>query len=182
MYGLVNKAIHDMVVGQFGEGTWERIREQAGVEDEMFVAMEPYDDTVTYRLVRAASEQLGEPADALLEAFGEFWTRFTAREGFGDLLQATGSNITEFLMNLDNLHSRVGLMCPHLQPPSFRCTDVTPDALTLHYYSDRAGLAPMVKGLLTGLSRNFDTPLAVEHTRRRDEGADHDEFRVRFGA
>jgi hypothetical protein len=182
MYGLVNKAIQDMVVGKFGEAAWNRIRQAAGVEDEVFVAMEPYDDAVTYRLVRAASEQLGAPADSLLEAFGEFWTRYTAREGFGDLLQATGSNITEFLMNLDNMHARIGLMCPHLRPPSFRCSDVTPGSLTLHYYSEREGLAPMVKGLLAGLGKNFDVGVSVEHTRQRGEGIDHDEFQVRFDA
>ncbi len=70
MYGLVNKAIHDMVVGNFGEAAWNRIRQRAGIEDEVFVAMEPYDDALTYRLVRAASEQLGAPADDRLEAFG----------------------------------------------------------------------------------------------------------------
>jgi hypothetical protein len=180
MYGLVNKAIHDMVVSSFDEATWNRIRAGAGVDDETFLSMESYPDDVTYRLVRSASELLGTPADGLLEAFGEFWTRFTAEEGYGDLMTATGGTVAEFLGNLDNLHSRVGLVCPHLRPPSFSCTDVTPDSLTLHYYTDRDGLAPMVIGLLKGVGARLGASIAVERTRRREDGAGHDEFHVRF--
>ena len=88
--------------------------------------------------------------------------------------------MAEFLANLDNLHSRVGLVCPHLRPPSFSCTDVTEDSLTLHYFTDRDGLAPMVIGLLKGVGARLGTTIAVERSRRREDGADHDEFHVCF--
>ncbi|MBK8003421.1 MAG: hypothetical protein IPK12_05590 [Gemmatimonadetes bacterium] len=35
MYGMVNKAMEEMVVARYGEATWERIREVAGVEVEV---------------------------------------------------------------------------------------------------------------------------------------------------
>ena len=87
MYGLVNKAVHDMVVQQFGEETWEAIRTRAGVTVESFVSMEPYPDDITDRLVGAASETLGIDPHAILRAFGEYWTRYTAQEGYGELLK-----------------------------------------------------------------------------------------------
>ena len=32
MYGMVNKAVEDMVCRNYGAPTWERIKAQAGVE------------------------------------------------------------------------------------------------------------------------------------------------------
>jgi hypothetical protein len=34
MYGLVNKAVHNLIVTKFGEVTWTTIKQQAGVEDD----------------------------------------------------------------------------------------------------------------------------------------------------
>ena len=31
MYGMVNMAIEQMVVGKFGEDTWKKIKDKAGV-------------------------------------------------------------------------------------------------------------------------------------------------------
>ena len=32
MYGLVNRAVEDLVCTNFGEETWEKIKEKAGVD------------------------------------------------------------------------------------------------------------------------------------------------------
>lgn len=39
MYGLVDRAIENMIRSQQGDDTWERIRGRAGVEVEMFVTL-----------------------------------------------------------------------------------------------------------------------------------------------
>ena len=52
--------------------------------------------------------------------------------------------------------------------------------MLLHYYSSRAGLAPMVIGLLSGLGQMFNTEIDVRQTMSRDQGADHDVFSVKF--
>lgn len=180
MYGLVNKAIEGLVCSQFGEPVWEQIKAQAGVDEEGFISHDPYPDKITYALVAAASQVLNTPANQLLEAFGEYWVTYTAREGYGGMLDAAGSTLPEFLLNLNNLHARVRLQSPELRPPGFQCTDLAPGSLTLHYRTERAGLAPMVIGILRGLGKRFHTDVTVQHTRvwGRD-GADHDEFLVR---
>lgn len=182
MYGMVNRAIQDLVTERFGAPTWDAIKTRAGVTLEAFVPMEGYEDGVTYGLVAAASEETGIPAHDLLAAFGEYWILYTARQGYGDLLRLGGNSFSEFLSNLHNLHSHVALGFPHLQPPSFWLSDRTETGARLHYQSSRPGLAPMVVGLLAGLGRMFDTPVTVEHAVRREDGADHDEFLVHFGA
>jgi hypothetical protein len=180
MYGLVNKAIEQHVCTQFGSDAWAAIKRRAGIEDVTFLSMHSYPDDVTYRLVGAASAELNLPADVILRSFGTYWTMYTATEGYGELLKLTGGTLFEFLYNLDNMHARVGLSYPALQPPSFQCTDVTPTSLRLHYYSDRVGLAPMVVGLLEGLSKRFDSPITIDIVAHRDNGDDHEIFEIRL--
>lgn len=180
MYGLVNKAIHDMVCVNFGEETWEKIREKAEVEVGSFLCMDTYPDDITHRLVKAASVVLGMSPQKIMQAFGEYWVQYTAQEGYGEMMEMSGSTLPEFLQNLDNLHARVGLSFPQLQPPSFDCTEMEEESLNLHYYSDRQGLSPMIVGLVKGLGSRFDTEVEVTQTQSREEGAEHDEFLIKY--
>lgn len=180
MYGLVNKAIEDLAISAGGEETWRRIKEEADVDVVAFVSMDAYDDDLTYRLVGAASRVLGMPAEEILKSFGRHWVLYTAREGYGPLLERAGSSLGEFLANLDALHTRVGLTMPALRPPSFQ-VDVVDDATFLvRYYSERGGLSPMVVGLLEGVGKRFGHEVVVTHSAHRSEVLDHDEFLLRI--
>jgi hypothetical protein len=172
MYGLVNKAVVDLIGSKFGEETWNKIKRKADVDIDVFVSMDGYPDDITYRLVGAASEVLGITAEQVLETFGEYWVLYTASEGYGPLLNASGSSLREFLMNLDALHARVALQMPDLRPPRFRLVDIDDKTLLLEYHSTRVGLAPMVIGLLRGLGIRFNTEMKVTHVRKPQ----HDEF------
>jgi len=180
MYGLVNRAVEELVCTQFGEATWEAIRSEAGIDIEVFVSMEQYSDDVTYKLVNAASKILGISAEMVLITFGEYWTLYTAREGYGELLKMSGNTLPDFLRNLDNMHARVGLLYPELQPPSFECTEVNDRGMVLHYRSHRQGMAPLVVGLLQGLSKMFAVNLAIDHVQKRSIDCDHDVFQLTY--
>jgi hypothetical protein len=178
MYGLVNKAVEDLVKTNFGEDTWLKIKEEAQVKQASFVGMESYPDGITYSLVGAASKVLGASAGQILEAFGEYWVLYTAKEGYGDMLDMAGDNLRDFLHNLDALHVRVGTLMPQLQPPAFDCEDLDEHSLRLHYHTERAGLAPMVLGLVKGLGKRFNTECTVVQEASKADGADHDVFLV----
>lgn len=180
MYGLVNRGMEELICTRFGEKTWEAIKTEAGVDEDVFISMDPYPDEVTYQLVTAASRVLELSAETLLMTFGEYWTLYTAKEGYGELLKMSGSTLPEFLQNLDTMHARVGLLYPELRPPSFRCTEISDDGMLLHYHSERVGMAPLVLGLLRGLSKMFDTELTVTHVQRCPEQGDHDIFRLDY--
>lgn len=180
MYGLVNKAIRDMVCSQCGEETWQRIRSRAEVVEDRFLSMESYPDDLTHRLVLAASQELGLPPTQIMEKFGEYWVHYTGQEGYGEMMALAGDTLPEFLGNLDELHARVGVSFPQLQPPQFDCEAADEQELTLHYHSRRQGLAPMVIGLVQGLGDRFDTEVDVTQTAHRESGADHDIFRIRY--
>lgn len=178
MYGMVNKAVEDMVCRNFGALTWKLIKRQAGIDIEVFLSNEPYPDEVTYRLVAAASEILRTPAADILEAFGRHWVLHTAQEGYGALLRAAGKSLPEFLLNLPNFHGRVAMIFPELRPPRFECSEVTACSLKLHYFTHRQGLESFVVGLVHGLGKMYKTPVTVDLATARSRGADHDIFDV----
>jgi len=176
MYGMVSKAVADLVCSGFGEDKWEAIKAKAEVDVDFFISNESYSDDITYKLVGAASEVLGLPAEKILEVFGEHWVLKTATDGYGDLMDAGGTTLPEFLENLPNFHTRIVMMMPKLEPPRFEVSDRTDNSLRLHYHTHRAGLAPFVTGLLQGLAKRFETTVSIAHDKVKDDGAEHDEF------
>jgi hypothetical protein len=178
MFGLVNKGIEEMVCSQFGEDTWEQIKEQADVDVVTFISMDAYPDAITYRLVDAASAVLNISTTDVLEAFGQYWVLFTAAEGYEDLMAITGDNLPEFLQNLDNLHGRVGLSFPSLQMPIFQCSELQAESLNLYYYSERPGLTPLVIGILKGLGQRFDTEVDIRHVSGKSNGEDYEQLEI----
>ena len=180
MYGMVNRAIEEMVCLHHGDGMWEQIKATAGVGVDVFISNDAYPDEITYKLVESASTLLNVPAEEILIGFGEHWILHTAQEGYGGLIGAAGRRLPEFLGNLPDFHSRVSMIFPQLQPPRFQCSDITEDSLTLHYYSHRPGLAPFVVGLLRGLGEMFKTPVTVSQVAAKAEGVNHDVFNVNW--
>jgi hypothetical protein len=182
MYGLVNKAIEDLVISNFGEEKWELIRSKAGVEVDVFISNQGYPDELTYDLVSAASEILGLPAEQILIAFGEHWVTQTAAKSYGPMMKSGGASLKDFLVNLPNFHTRVAMIYPNLEPPRFQCTDVTDNGLSLHYHSHRPGLTAFVSGLIQGLGKLYATPCCSTVVERKSQGADHDVFAVTWEA
>jgi len=178
MYGLVNKAIEELVVTHFGEDQWELIKKKASVDVEVFVSNEAYPDEMTYDLVSAASEVLGKSASAILVAFGEHWVLKTASESYGPMLRAGGTSLKDFLINLPNFHTRVQMIYPKLQPPRFECSDISANSMHLHYFTHRSGLTDFVVGLVQGLGKLYSTTATAKVIAAKAEGAAHDVFEV----
>ena len=65
MYGMVNQAVKGFVEENHGQEMWKNIHTKAGAP-ESFAAMSPYEDSITYNLVGAASELLNVPAEIIL--------------------------------------------------------------------------------------------------------------------
>ena len=116
MYGLVNKAVEDLVISGFGEETWEVVKVKAGVEEEVFISNQTYPDEVTFNLVAAASEVLDLPVSEILISFGEHWVLKTAVESYGPMMEQPVHR-AEF-RHLPHFHTRA----PHLpSASSFEC-------------------------------------------------------------
>jgi hypothetical protein len=180
MYGIVNKAIEDLVIAFFGEEKWEAIKERIGVDIDFFISSEPYDDEVTFKLAVATSEEMNMSIGDVLVAFGEWWVVKTTSEKYPGLMDFGGNNLRDFLVNLPNFHNRVMLIYPKLTAPEFKVSDITENGLCLHYFSKREGLQEFVRGLIQGLGKMFNTPLTLELIQTREQGSDHETFKINW--
>lgn len=178
MYGIVNKAIEDLVMHNFGPEKWEAVKKRSGVDVGFFISHEPYDDAITYTLATAVAEEMAMPVEQVLESFGEWWVLKTGQEKYGGLMKAGGNSLKEFLLNLPLFHNRIMLIYPKLTPPEFKVRDVTDKSVDVHYFSRRHGLQQFVHGLLNGLGKLYETPVVITLLQSRNSGSDHEVFRV----
>lgn len=178
MYGLVNRAVQELVIKFSDQSTWELVKQAAGVDVPKFLSMEPYPDEMTYALAGAACAKLEMPLDQFLMALGRHWILFMANEGYRALLDSAGTDLCGFLGHLDVMHGHLALSLPELNLPTVTLEESDREnTVLLHYYSDRSGLAPMVIGLLEGLSERFHEPCQILHLGA--EG-DHEVFELQF--
>lgn len=178
MYGIVNKAIEDLIKENFGEEKWEVIKKRSGVDIDFFLGNEPYDDDITFKLAIAASEETGLSLQNVLIAFGEWWVLRTGKEKYGSLIEAGGASLKEFLENLPAFHSRIMLIYPNLTPPEFRVSDVGDASVHIHYLSKRKGLQEFVRGLLQGIGKLYKVDVAIDLLKSRANGDTHEIFKV----
>ena len=178
MYGLVNKAVHEMVVKNFGLGKWLSIKKRAELDVEEFVCMQAYPDEITFAMVGAASAEFGMPPETVLRTLGNYWITYADKEGYGDLMELAGDSVVEVLENLEELHTRVGLSFPELKMPHFRVSNKTNHQFNLHYESTREGLGAFVCGIVEGLGTKFSQDLEIAWIQKKVEGAEHDLFQI----
>lgn len=178
MYGIVNKAIEELVTENFGPEKWEAIRRRSGINVDFFISNEPYDDDITFKLAQAVADEMNMTVGDVLIAFGEWWVMRTSKEKYGGLMEAGGNGLREFLINLPVFHNRVMLIYPKLTPPEFKVSDVKENSIHVHYFSKREGLQEFVRGLLQGLGKMYNTPATVELLKSRNDGDSHEVFKV----
>ena len=181
MYGLVNKAIQDLVCDKFGKDKWAEIKKLSNFEDDFFIGLQPYPDALTYSLVHNASKVLGAESNVIMEAFGEYWILYTANEGYGEMLNLAGNNLPDFFNNLDMLHNRVNNIMPELVAPQFSTRNETDNSIELEYRSKREGMTPMVIGLIRGLGKRFNIEkIQITHIQEKNEINDCHVFKVEW--
>jgi hypothetical protein len=178
MYGIVNRAIEDLVIANFGEEKWDAVKKRSGVDVDYFLSNEPYDDDITFMLAGGVAAEMNMTVEKVLEAFGEWWILKTGKEKYGGLMEAGGHNLKEFLVNLPMFHNRIMLMYPKLTPPEFQISDIEEKSVHVHYFSKREGLQEFVRGLMSGLGKMYETPVEVELLESRNDGKDHEIFKV----
>ncbi|MEM7095747.1 MAG: heme NO-binding domain-containing protein [Actinomycetota bacterium] len=177
MYGLINRAIEELVRSSGGTDAWRAVCERAGVAIDHFESMAPYADDITYRLVDATSAELGLAPDDVLERFGRYWIVYTGAEGWGPIIDCQGGSVLEVLANLNDLHMRVRTSMPDLVMPTFFVREQSATRATIEYHSSRAGLAPMVLGLLRGLAERYEEAWEVRQVGGREIDG-HDTFEL----
>jgi hypothetical protein len=178
MYGIVNKAIGELITHNYGEAAWQAVLKRSGIENDFFISNEAYDDSITFKLATAVSEEMNISLSDVLITFGKWWVISTTKEKYGALMTSGGSTLKEFLINLPVFHNRVMFMYPKLTPPEFKVKEIQENSINLHYISKREGLQEFVRGLLEGLSIMFETPTTIELVQSRNDGAQFEIFKI----
>lgn len=180
MYGLVNKALENMIIENHGENNWMAIKKRANLDINAFISNVSYPDEVTYNLISSTSAELNMNHKLILYDFGKYWVLRTGVDSYGELFQSAGSSLKEFLINLQDFHARVMLYYPKLSPPTFFVANVNEESLDLHYKSHRHGLTEFVRGLIDGLAELYDTQVVIEFNAGFDGHMAHDIFHIKF--
>jgi len=154
MYGIINQSIQELILKEFGEETWLRILNKSGVDVAEFQNHEVYDDSYTYKLAGAISEILDTKLENVLKMFGEFWIIEISQKKYPSMMATGGSSFKEFMLNLPTFHNRVYLTYPKLIAPEFKVREDN-DSLLVEYHSAREGLAPLMEGMLIGITKMF---------------------------
>ncbi|XP_052588952.1 guanylate cyclase soluble subunit beta-2-like [Peromyscus californicus insignis] len=161
MYGFINTCLQSLVTEKFGEETWEKLRASAAVQDA-FMTYTVYDDVITIKLIQEACKVLDISMEAILKLFGEYFFKFCKMSGYDRMLRTLGGSLTEFIENLDALHSYLALSYQEMNAPSFRVEGGADGAMLLHYYSDRSGLCHIVPGIIEAVAKDFfDTDVTM---------------------
>ena len=178
MYGMVNKAVQNLLLTHPGEDTWQQVKRKAGAANEIFITTQSPRDEVTSKIIGATSEVLEQSTGKILKISGRGWELETAINSYERRLTSGGRTLEEFLKNLPNFHTRVEMMFPTQQPPRVDGADVNPTELQLQYRSDLHGFSSLIIRQLEGLAEMFALELRITQEEGKDGGANHDVIQI----
>jgi hypothetical protein len=179
MFGWINDCTECLIISKFGEETWHKIKEKANcnIPDGGFLRYKYYHDSETVALVVGASEVLGITVDEVLHAFGEYFLDYVRDNGYSNVLECLGSNMRDWLSNLNSLHDHLQASYPKgFVAPVFWSEDDEEKngAILVHYHSRRGSLlVPLVVGLIKKVGLDyFDIEIEMEQLQLQDETED----------
>jgi hypothetical protein len=191
MFGWINDCTECLVLKKFGLDTWHQIKSKANcdVPDGGFLRYKYYPDSDTVELVLAASEVLQISVDDVLFAFGDYFIEYVQDNGYSNVLECLGSNLRDWLSNLNSLHDHLQASYPKgFVAPTFWSEDDQDEpgtavgAIVVHYFSHRGALlVPLVVGCIKKLSKvYFGIEIEMEQLQLQNEdgGVKHTSWRV----
>ena len=177
MYGIVNVAIQDYALENYGPEKWEIIKMNSGIDIDFSLTDNAFNDSAIYDLAKTASSEMNHSFDDVLEDFGQNIIQ-TAHIKFNSFIESRGNTLKDYLINLPNFHNRIAMIYPELTPPQFKISHIENDFLYVHYISKTKGLKPFVAGYLKGLVNVFNEPAAVTFLESKEDGRQQEIFKI----
>ena len=72
MYGVIHRAVRQMVLDRAGKDAWSEIESAAGIGQSQLISAEVYDDEVTLALLGGAAQRTGIDMEEFLFDFGRY--------------------------------------------------------------------------------------------------------------
>lgn len=155
MYGMIHRAIREMVIDTAGAPAWEALERELDVGPADMISAVVYPDEHTLTLLGAAAERMGRTVPECLRVFGGHWVRFAGGGAYAGIMDFVSQDFAGFIANLDRMHQAVRVAMPDARVPEFTLLADEGSTVRVGYRSERAGLEPFVEGLLEGLLARF---------------------------
>ncbi|NNG21749.1 heme NO-binding domain-containing protein [Telluria aromaticivorans] len=177
MKGIVFNLLEEAVSKEFGEATWDRLLDDAGL-DGAYTSLGSYDDAEVVRLVEVASKALNIPPQDVLRWFGRramplLHARYPS-------FFATHASTRSFLLTLNSLiHPEVRKLYPGATPPVFDFDTSDSETLIVGYNSARR-LCALAEGFMQGAAEHYHEEAQIRQSECMHDGAGKCVFHVSF--
>jgi len=177
MKGIVFNLLEEAVSRDFGEATWDRLLDEAGL-DGAYTSLGSYDDAEVVRLVEVASGALQIPPQDVLRWFGQRAMPLLVQRY--PQFFAGHTSARTFLLTLNSLiHPEVRKLYPGATPPVFDFDTSSGETLVIGYNSARR-LCALAEGFIQGAAEHYREKAQVRQSQCMHDGADKCVFDVRF--
>ena len=164
MNGVFYRGLKRFVLDEYGRDVWDAVREDVGVEPQVYLPVDARPDREFVSLVEALPAHVDESPFDLLESFGERLAS-SLLETYGDRVVDDDWSAMELLANLESgVHEPLRRHNEALDPPRLACVREDADRVRVVYESPRR-LCPVAVGLVRGVGRAFGESLSVTEER-----------------
>lgn len=166
----------DYVVKERGQEAWDDICREAGLDHQIYLTVDTYDDGELLRLASAAANLTGEPIPDLLESYGRF-TASRLLETYQNVIEEEWGAL-ELLANAEeHVHATLRTYNSNIDPPELVCRRDDDSQITVFYHSDRR-LCFVARGLIHGIADHYDERLDISEEICMHDGANYCKFVV----
>ncbi len=162
MHGLVNKGMQGFLTTIYGEDTWQRIAEAAGIGPEGFEFLITYDVKHTWDVLNEASIVLGKTADTLLEDLGTYLVSDKSTDSIRRLLRFGGEDFADFVSSIDELPERARLAVPNLMLPDVEVNQSGNDQYEIRCVSEFGRFGKILSGILRAMADDYGCLSLIE--------------------
>jgi predicted hydrocarbon binding protein len=157
------------VAEKYGQEQWTALRNKAGLENRIYLAVNEYPDAEIVALVTSAAEMTGLESGAVLESFGEFIAPALIKL-YGHLLKPAWRTLDVIGNTERAVHTVVRVKNAGARPPLLKTQRQSEDCVVLIYHSPRK-MCTFAIGIAHGLAKHFHEEISVHETECMHKGA-----------
>jgi hypothetical protein len=97
MYGMIHRAMRQMVQEELGEEAWLALEQKLKIGPMDLLTGKVYDDALTLEIITEAAAMLNLTVEKCLIEFGRYWIRYTDQGSLASVMNFTGQNLANFI-------------------------------------------------------------------------------------
>lgn len=169
MHGTIHKELRGYIVDAHGEPAYAAILQRAGVAGREFDPAGYYPDDDLYRILTAASEQLGLSEQQILEEYG-VWVAPGLLEGFAAMIEPHWRtlDLVEHTEQVIHVWTRENMSA---KPPVLATQRLADDHLVVDYRSHRR-MCTLGTGFIVGIAAHYGEAARIQQTTCMHRGDD----------